>query len=58
MEETLSSEMQCSLELSQNGKGARSWKVKVYEDDPKALEAKLAKYIDIAEKYKGMEDPS
>ena len=45
----VSTEQQSSIELSKNAKGDRSYKIKIYSDDPKLVKAKLEEYKKIAE---------
>jgi len=47
---TVGTEQQSSIEITQNAKGERAFKVKVYCDSPKEMEEKLDAYLVIGNK--------
>ena len=43
----ISNANQSSIKIARNGKGEMSWEVKVYDDNPETLKAKLDAYLEI-----------
>ena len=49
----IGTEQQSSIEIGCNAKGEKSWKVKVYDDNPADIETKLEAYIKVAQNMAG-----